>query len=223
MAKIIVIEGMDGTGKETQSKMLFKAMTNSLSKRNIYRLSFPNYGETSSVLVDMYLHGRIREDPMDVNPYAAASTYALDRYISYERNWKKLLEDDNTIIIMDRYVTSNVIHQANKLDKDKQEAFADWVYDYEYNKLGLPRPDVEIYLYVNRDANRDLLKNRKMLDLHESTSYQDSCRTCFENLKETSLRDMMILNCNDENGNIYPIEDIHNRIVRFLNTTVLCV
>lgn len=217
MGKIIAIEGLDGCGKETQTQLL-KERLSDLTEDNIYTVSFPSYGRTSSVLVTEYLNGRIQKDPNKVNPIAAASFYALDRYISYETQWKKWYDNNESIIIMDRYTTSNVLHQTHKLKtKEERIAFAKWIYDYEWDMLKLPKPDIEIFLSVPFDRNLKLLQGRKDLkDLHENVSYQKSCYDCFLEIKHNVLNDINIINCSNEEGDLLNPNVISDSIIQLL-------
>ena len=134
-----MIEGLDGSGKETQTKLLCEA----LSSRKIafQKISFPDYQNPSSSLVRMYLNGDFGNQPGDVNAYAASSFYAVDRFASYRRYWKKAY-DRGDLIIADRYTTSNLVFQLPKVEKEKWGEFLKWLEDYEYEKLGLPKPDL---------------------------------------------------------------------------------
>lgn len=156
MGKLIVIEGVDSSGKETQTKLLFEYIKN--SGMNAKKISFPDYESDFCVPVKRYLAGDLGNNPDDVNAYAASSFYAIDRYASYKRNWGKFYEDGG-IIVCDRYVTSNIIHQAMKIKGDKTD-FISWLADYEYNKLGLPKPDLVIFLDMPPAAAQMLMKNR---------------------------------------------------------------
>ena len=141
--KLIVIEGLDGSGKATQTAML----RSKLLQLNLkyYQVSFPDYNSSSSSLVKMYLNSEFGESPNDVNAYAATSFFAVDRYSSYIKSWKDKYQN-GYIIVADRYTTSNVIYQMSKLGIDNWDYYIDWMQDYEYNKLGLPKPDKVIYL-----------------------------------------------------------------------------
>ena len=131
--KLIVIEGLDGSGKATQAKKLTKALTD----RGI---SFPDYDSDSSALVRMYLSGQFGTDPQDVNAYAASAFFAVDRFASYKKDWGR--DYARGVIIADRYTTSNAVHQCGKLPKEHWADFLDWLFDFEYNKLGIPAPDL---------------------------------------------------------------------------------
>ena len=137
MGKLIVIEGTDGSGKSTQ----FRMMSQRLEKENVSfrHIVFPRYSEESSALIRMYLGGQFGSKPSDVNAYAASSFYAVDRYASYKMDWGQWYEDGG-LVLSDRYTTSNAVHQASKESEDQQAAFLQWLYDFEYDKLKLPRP-----------------------------------------------------------------------------------
>lgn len=221
MGKIIVIDGMDGSGKHTQSEMLLSRLKE--DGYNVQLISFPRYGQTSSALVDLYLHGHICEDPMKVNPYAAASFYALDRYISYEREWKAWHEKKNSIIIFDRYATANVLHQTPKVEDCYREEFIDWVYDYEYNTLGLPKPNIEFYLSVPTKTNVELMRSRQsnssaQVDIHENKSFQTICHECFDSLKDSKLSFLNIVECCDEAGVMKDRTVINEMIINTLES-----
>ena len=179
MGKLIVIEGTDGSGKSTQ----FRLMTEHLDQENISfkRLVFPRYKEESSALIRMYLGGEFGNKPSDVNAYAASSFYAVDRYASYKQDWGQWYEEGG-LIVSDRYTTSNAVHQASKETGEARAKFLDWLYEFEYEKLGLPRPDLVIYLDVPTDFTEKMLRGREQAtnttaDIHEQDmSYLATCR-----------------------------------------------
>ena len=175
MGKLIVIEGVDSSGKETQTKLLFEYIKS--SGKNVKKVSFPDYESDFCMPVKKYLAGDLGKKPSDVNAYAASSFYAIDRYASYKKDWGEFYNNGGAIVC-DRYVTSNIVHQAMKIsEKDKKEQFIDWLSDYEYEKLGLPKPDVVIFLDMPPEAAQILMKNRAnkitgqaQKDIHESDS-----------------------------------------------------
>ena len=144
--KLIVFEGTDGSGKATQSKLLFERLQR--EGVDCRKLNFPRYGEKSAALVELYLSGAFGTHPDDVNAYAASTFYSVDRYASYKQDWGKYYEAGG-LLIADRYTTSNAIHQGSKLPEAELPAFFDWLYDLEYGKMGLPRPDLVLYLDVD--------------------------------------------------------------------------
>ena len=136
--KLLVLEGLDGSGKATQAKLLAAHLAG--SGRRVMEVTFPDYESDSSALVKMYLSGQFGSRPDDVNPYAASSFYAVDRYASYKTKWGSFYEAGG-IVIADRYTTSNAIHQCSKLPPDQWDSFLRWAFEYEYQLLGLPAPD----------------------------------------------------------------------------------
>ena len=186
MGKLIVIEGVDASGKETQTGLLCQSLENSGLKAA--RISFPDYSSNSSALVKMYLAGEMGTDPDAVSPYAAAVFYAADRYVSYKTKWGRLLEE-NDYVIADRYVTSNIIYQAAKFESEpEREKFIDWLNDLEYNRLGLPTADKVLFLNMEPAAAEKLMAGRKNKitgeaekDIHEKNSeymlraYNNAC------------------------------------------------
>ncbi len=179
MGKLIVLEGLDGSGKNTHSRRL----TERLTERGalVRKISFPDYEEPSSALVKMYLGGEFGTAPEDVNAYAASSFYAVDRYASYKKHWQKLYEEGG-IIIADRYTTSNATHQMGKLPKEEWDGFLDWLCDYEYRLLGLPKPDLTLYLDMDPSISFKLIEKRyhgddSRKDIHEKDfDYLAACR-----------------------------------------------
>ena len=136
--KLIVFEGTDGSGKSTQFRLLCER-TLEREGRPFRRLIFPQYQEPSSALLQMYLNGEFGPHPSDVNPYAASTFYAVDRYASWKKVWGEYYRGGG-LVLSDRYTTSNAVHQACKLPEPEWEGFFQWLYDFEYGKLGLPRP-----------------------------------------------------------------------------------
>ena len=168
--KIAVLEGLDGSGKSTQFEMLDRYLTDKGIKHK--SISFPDYDNESSALVKLYLSGKIGSSPSDVNAYAASSFYAVDRYVSYRQFWEKDYKD-GAFISAARYVTSNCIYQMTKLPEEKWEEYIQWLEDYEYRKLGLPRPDQVIFLDMPIEISQKLMSGRyngdeAKKDIHEA-------------------------------------------------------
>lgn len=168
--KLIVIEGLDGSGKATQAQKLYETLQ--ANGERVVKVSFPDYESDSSALVKMYLAGEFGTDPNAVNPYAASSFYAVDRYASYMKNWKDFYLDGG-IVIADRYTTSNAIHQCAKLPKEQWESFIQWLFDYEYQLIGIPEPYRTIYLRVDPNVSQELMTkryegNEAEKDIHEA-------------------------------------------------------
>ena len=220
-SKIIVIEGLDGSGKATQTKILAEKL--SLRGFRVRKLEFPDYSNPSSSLVKMYLGGEFGSDPGDVNAYAASAFYAVDRVASFLQFWK----DDyrsGTVILSDRYATSNIIYQMAKVDDSERDSFIEWESDFEYKKLGLPQADAVIYLDVDPDVSQKLMEKRYMgdnskKDLHESNlSFLLSCRRSA--LYAAQKCGWQVINC-CKNGEIRTIEEIAADIEKAVDT-ILC-
>ena len=158
---LIVIEGLDGSGKGTQSAKLAEYATEHGGARKI---TFPDYDSPSSALVKMYLAGDFGKEAGAVNAYAASTFYAVDRFASYQTQWKEEYLVGKTIIA-DRYVTANMVYQLSKLPESEWDGFLHWLEDLEYEKLGLPRPDRVLYLDVPPTVSQKLLQNRYHGDL----------------------------------------------------------
>jgi dTMP kinase len=178
-AKLIVIEGIDGSGKATQAQRLLDYYT--AAGQAVRLVSFPDYQSPSSALVKLYLSGGIGAgETGSVNAYAASCFYAADRYISYQNNWRSGYEQG--LILADRYTTSNLIHQMAKLPREEWPGFIEWLHDFEYERLGLPAPDLVLYLDLPLEAAQRLLDARyggddRRRDIHErDLSYLAACR-----------------------------------------------
>ena len=177
--KLVVLEGLDGSGKSTQFERLYDIL--SADGADVKKISFPDYNEPSSALVKMYLNGEFSKNPNDVNAYAASSFYAVDRYASFVRFWK----DDylnGKLILAARYATSNCIYQMTKLTDEDWDSYLEWMRDFEYNKLGLPEPDSVIFLDMPIEISQQLLLKRykgndEKKDIHEANvNFLKQCR-----------------------------------------------
>ncbi len=155
--KLFSLEGLDGCGKATQTKSLVSNLKS--VNKIVYDISFPNYNSKSSALAKMYLNSELNFETQQENVYAVSSFFAVDRYVSYISNWKKYL-DEGQIIVADRYTTSNAVYQLSGLDKRNWGSYLDWLLDYEYNKLGLPRPCMVIYLDMPVEKSQELILKR---------------------------------------------------------------
>lgn len=179
MGKLIVLDGLDGSGKSTQLEAVDRWMT----ERGIAHklISFPDYEQPSSVLVRQYLAGEFGGTPDAVNAYAASSFYAVDRYASFKRFWQEDYESD-TVILAARYTTSNAIHQMSKLPREQWDSYLSWLPDYEYRLLGLPAPDLVLFLDMPPAVSQKLMTSRyegdeSKKDIHErDRSYLLTCR-----------------------------------------------
>ena len=152
--KLIVLEGLDGSGKATQAKLLAEHFA--AQGVPVQKITFPDYASDSSALVKMYLAGQFGQHPDDVNAYAASSFYAVDRYASYKTSWGSFYEQGG-VIIADRYTTSNAVHQCSKLPQEEWKGYLHWLFDYEFRLLGLPAPDRVIYLQVDPAVSQRLM------------------------------------------------------------------
>lgn len=174
MGILITIDGLDGSGKQTQSELLYQRLTDEGIKAKI--VSFPDYDSNSSALVKMYLGGEFSHDPNAVNAYAASAFFAVDRVASFISSWKDDYEN-GTVIIANRYTTANAIHQLSKIDDDgEREAFLNWLYDFEFNKLAIPSPDITLFLEVPVEISLELIKKRsedtgREIDIHENSEH----------------------------------------------------
>ena len=217
--KLIVIEGLDGSGKATQAKRLTEALVE--KGIPVREVSFPDYGSDSSALVRMYLSGQFGTDPQDVNAYAASSFFAVDRFASYKKDWCR--DYARGVVIADRYTTSNAVHQCSKLPKEQWEDFLNWLFDFEYKKLGIPAPDRVIYLNVDPAVSQALMtarysgdENKK--DIHErDIAYlrhsREAAAYCAEKLGWETVDC-----CRD--GQMRSIEDIHKDVIKLLENSI---
>ena len=178
MGMLIVLEGIDGSGKSTQFEMLCDRLDS--EGRDFMRLRFPRYDKPSSALIKMYLGGEFSEDPDAVNAYAASSFYAVDRYASFMMDWRGYYESGG-LVLTDRYTTSNAIHQGAKLPPEMREQFYTWLYEFEFNLIGLPEPDMVVYMDVDVEIAARRLRQREAEtgttgDIHEKDmSYLKQC------------------------------------------------
>ena len=165
MGKLFVIDGTDGSGKQTQ----FQKLQERLDKEGIeYKtVSFPNYDSPSSSLVKMYLSGEFGENAKDVSPYIASTFYAADRYATYKKDLEEYYNNGG-LILADRYTTANMVHQAGKISDEKErEKFLDWLWDFEFNLYGLPVPTEAFFLNMPPEYAFKLMENRKNKFTHE--------------------------------------------------------
>lgn len=177
MGKLIVIEGTDSSGKETQTKKLYERLANEVEK--VRKISFPNYESPACEPVKMYLAGAFGDNALNVNPYPVSTKFAIDRYASYKMDWESFYNAGG-IIVTDRYTTSNMVHQASKIENiDEKSKYLGWLEDLEYNKMGIPKPDLVIFLNMPTEMAVKLMEARKnkitgeeKKDIHEKdTSY----------------------------------------------------
>ncbi len=215
MGMLFAIEGVDGSGKQTQADILYKRLLGEGKK--VSKISFPDYDSESSYAVRQYLAGAFGKNANDVSAKAASTFFALDRYVSYKTKWEKLYTGGE-IIIADRYVTSNMIHQASKIDDyEEKDAFLDWVSDFEYGIYSLPKPDKVIFLDVPPEVAKKITEGRKnkatggeVQDIHESD--REHIKKSYESAKYVAAKfGWHIVNC-APGGVMRSIENIADEI-----------
>ena len=215
--KLIVFEGTDGSGKSTQFARLCQRVTE--MGLDFQKLTFPQYAEPSSALIRMYLGGEFGNSPGDVNPYAASAFYAVDRYASLKKVWGEYYEKGG-LILADRYITSNAVHQASKVPENEREDFFRWLEDFECGKLGLPQADVVLYMDMPTEKAVELLRARESAtnthaDIHEvDTEYLKTCRTTA--LEAAEFYGWQRVSCVNEVGEVRGIEEIAGEIDEIL-------
>ena len=215
MAKFIAIDGLDGSGKETQSKRLVKYLTEQGKKVRL--LSFPTYDGKGSVFVDMYLKGELGKNPEDTNAYAASVFFAMDRYYSFRTDWSKDYYDEDTYIIANRYTSANAVHQLSKLPRKKWDGFLEWLWYFEFTKIGLPTPDKVIYLEMKPEVSMSLINSRseqtgRIKDIHEADN-NHLINSYAAALYSSEKLGWNMIRCCDENNNLRSIGDIFGDIL----------
>ena len=211
--KLIVIEGLDGSGKATQAKLLAQHLAS--QGLPVREVTFPDYASDSSALIKMYLAGQFGSKPDDVNAYAASSFFAVDRYASYKTDWGRFYEEGG-VVIADRYTTSNAVHQTPKLPREERRAFLKWLFDFEYRLLELPKPDRVVYLDLPTEISEEMMRRREekthtQADIHErDEAYLAACRESAELI--INLCGWEKINCSRD-GQIRSPEDIHREVL----------
>ena len=212
MGKLIVFEGTDGSGKSTQLELLAKRLE--AEQIGFQRLRFPQYEEPSSALIRMYLGGAFGDDPEAVNAYAASTFYAVDRYASYQCVWKDYYQGGG-LVVSDRYTTSNAVHQGSKVPEGERAEFFRWLYDLEYDRMGLPRPDLVVLLDMPVELSEQLMRKREQstgthADIHErDEDYLKKCRDVA--LHAAKYYGWRTVSC-AKDGAIRSVEDIHEEV-----------
>ena len=212
MGKLIVFEGTDGSGKSTQFELLAKRLE--AEQIGFQRLRFPQYEEPSSALIRMYLGGAFGDDPEAVNAYAASTFYAVDRYASYQRVGKDYYQGGG-LVVSDRYTTSNAVHQGSKVPEGERAEFFHWLYDLEYDRMGLPRPDLVVLLDMPVELSEQLMRKREQstgthADIHErDEDYLKKCRDVA--LHAAKYYGWRTVSC-AKDGAIRGVEDIHEEV-----------
>lgn len=215
MGKLIVIEGTDSSGKETQTKRLYERLEKIV--KNVKKISFPNYDSPACEPVKMYLAGDFGDSALDINPYPISTMFAIDRYASYKIEWENFYREGG-VIVTDRYTTSNMVHQASKIeDETKKNEYLIWLEDLEYNRIGIPKPDLVIFLNMPTEMAVKLMQDRKnkitgeeQKDIHEKNisylkkSYENAC----EIAKKQNWQEIKCV----ENGRLKTIDEIESEI-----------
>lgn len=211
--KLLVLDGLDGCGKSTQAERLTRRLEEVFPGR-VHLISYPDYDSPSSALVKMYLGGDFSAHPEGVNAYAASTFYAVDRYAGYVRQWGEWYRQGHFIVAA-RYTTSNAIHQMGKLPQGEWKEFLDWLEDFEYEKLALPKPDLVCYLQMDRKVSEQLLDARyqgdaSRRDIHErDRAYLEQCRISAEYAAEYWHWNRIACS---QDGKALPMEEITQRL-----------
>lgn len=213
--KLFVIDGTDGSGKQTQIQKLKERF----DKEGIeYKaVSFPNYDSESSALVKMYLNGEFGDNPQQISPYIASTFYAADRYATFKKGYEEYYNNGG-IILADRYTTANMVHQAGKIKDDtEREKFLNWLWDFEFNLYGLPVPNEVFFLNMPVEKSIELMKNRENKfthnvekDIHESDEnhLKDAYASACDVAKKYDWYEIKCV----KDGKIRTIDDIHKEI-----------
>ncbi|MDE7289057.1 MAG: deoxynucleoside kinase [Oscillospiraceae bacterium] len=216
MGKLIVIDGLDGSGKTTQFEIIREKLS---GIHSVKAISFPDYDNPSSALVKMYLGGELSKDADGVNAYAASSFYAVDRYASYKMFWEENYKNGD-LVLASRYVSSNAIHQMVKLDESEWDSYLKWLSDYEYGKLGLPVPNLVIFLDMPVEISQKLMSERyggdeSKKDIHESNvKYLQACRKSA--LYAAEKLGWKIVDCSAD-GKPLTVEEINRKLLQLIN------
>ena len=215
--KLIVIEGVDGSGKQTQTDRLYERMK--AEGQEVMKISYPRYDKPSSAMVKLYLSGAFGEDPGEISPYIASTFYAADRYASYKEDYEVFYREGG-IVLADRYTTSNMVHQAGKIkDFEERRKFMYWLFDYEFHLMGLPKPDLVFFLNIPPEINMQLMADRAnkftgeaQKDIHEKSSQH--LKESYHNALELIDRyGWQAVHCAPE-GHLRSVEDIHEEIYK---------
>lgn len=215
MGKLFVIDGTDGSGKQTQFIKLIERFN--LEGIDYKTVSFPNYDSPSSALVKMYLSGDFGKNAKDVSPYIASNFYAADRYATFKTGFQEYY-DNGGIILADRYTTASMVHQAGKIyDKQERKKFINWLFDLEFNLYGLPQPSRVFFLNMPVEKSTELMQNREnkftkesKKDIHESDKNHliDSYNAACDVAKDYNWYEIKCM----KNDKIRTIDDIHEEI-----------
>lgn len=218
MGILIAIEGVDGSGKQTQSDLL----TENLKGKGyrVQKIGFPDYNSKSSVLVKMYLMGEFSKNPKDITAYQASTFFAADRYASWMTGAWRGHYQAGDIVLADRYTTANMVHQAGKIqDLTERDKFLDWLYDFEFNLYGIPVPDLVFFLDVPPEFQKIFVRERKNKitggaeqDIHESS--EEHIRESYESARYVAQKFHWVTIQCVVDGKLRTIDDISEEILR---------
>ena len=219
MGKLIIIEGTDGSGKQTQTELLYKKLKEIKGEDKLKKISFPNYESRASEPVKMYLAGEFGKRAESVNAYTASVLYSIDRFASFKTEWEEFYNNGG-IVISDRYTISNMIHQVPKiLDEKEKEKYLEWLVDLEWGKIGIPKPDIVFFLDIPFEFSQKLMKNRenkitgkKEKDIHEKDG--NYLKNAYETAKELSVKyGWNVISCVNRDK-LRAIEDINDEMIK---------
>lgn len=223
MGKIFVIDGTDGSGKQTQFEKLKQAFER--DKIEYKTVSFPNYDSPSSALVKMYLSGEFGENAKNVNPYVASTFFAVDRFATFKKDYEEYYNNGG-IILADRYTTANMVHQAGKIqNQEEREKFLDWLWDFEFNLFGLPVPEEVFFLNMPPDVSLQLMKEREnkfshqmQKDIHERDKNHivDSYNAACSLVDKYNWYEVKCI----KNNTLRTIDDIHEEIYKEIKNRI---
>lgn len=218
MGKLIIIEGSDGSGKQTQTALTYEKLMEKLGEEKVKKISFPNYESKASEPVKMYLDGQFGKNVNDVNAYSASVLYAVDRFASYKQDWEEFYKNKG-LVISDRYTTSNMVHQLPKIENNGEKVeYLEWLKDLEWNKIGIPKPDLVFFLDMPYEFSQKLIKDRENKitgksekDIHERD--KDYLKKAYESAKKLAMAEnWVIVNC-IKDGELRSIEEINGDIM----------
>lgn len=220
MGKLIIFEGLDGSGKGTQTALTAQKLAG--RGIDLRQITFPNYESDSSALVKMYLSGQFGDKPDDVNAYAASSFYAVDRFASYKTDWGEFYRSGG-LVLSDRYTTSNAVHQCSKLPREQWDEYLRWLFHFEYDLLGIPAPDMVVYLRVDPLVSQRLMTQRyrgdeSRKDIHEGNlPYLNRSRQAAEYC--SGKLGWRQIDCCAADG-MRPVESIQQEILRLVTKEI---
>ncbi len=220
MGIFIDLEGLDGSGKTTQTELVCKRL--SADGIDYRQIKLPDYESDSSILVRKYLAGDFGKNAGDVNAYAASVLYAADRFASYTEKWGEDYRGGK-LIFADRYTPANALYQMTKLEKEEWDPYLEWLFDFEYNKIGIPSPDKVIFLDMPVEVSQKLMTNRyggdeSKKDVHEANvDFLKACREAA--LYAAGKFGWSVINC-AENGEPLSIEIINDKVYKIIIETL---